>query len=126
MNIVLVSRDGDLYKLCREMLSELPHGDWHLSVATPGTCPTDADLYIWDNYIWDSQAKIDLRLAPNLSRHLFLMQRNDVAKFHQSLGGAEANILLKPVTRATLSALDRKSTRLNSSHLKLSRMPSSA
>ena len=106
MKIILVSQDGDLYKLCREMLSELLDGDRHLSMASPGNCPPGADLYIWDDYILDSQTKMDLpqRLAPSLSRHLFLVSREDVTKFHRSLGGTEANILLKPVTRATLAA----------------------
>ena len=41
---------------------------------------------------------------------------------------APVTVVLPLVAAATLptSALDRKSTRLNSSHLKLSRMPSSA
>src|SRR5437868_10317967 len=43
-------------------------------------------------------------MAQSHSRHLFLIQRNDVARLNQNLGGAEANILLKPVTPATLSA----------------------
>lgn len=101
MNVILVSRDGDLYKMCREILSEFPRPDVHLSVATAETCPAAADLYIWD-----SQVKTDLppKLDQGLSRHLFLINRRDVARFHDIPGATEANILLKPVTRATLSA----------------------
>jgi signal transduction histidine kinase len=101
MKVILVSRDGDLYKLCREILSEIPGCDLHLSTATPANCTPGAALYIWDD-----QTDVDLpqELEPSLSKHVFLIHRKDVAKFHHNLGGAEANILLKPVTRATLAA----------------------
>jgi signal transduction histidine kinase len=39
-----------------------------------------------------------------LSKHLFLLHRNEVVTFRENLGPAEAVILLKPVNRATLSA----------------------
>jgi two-component system, OmpR family, phosphate regulon sensor histidine kinase PhoR len=39
-----------------------------------------------------------------LSKHLFLVHRKDLANFRESVAPAEANILLKPATRATLSA----------------------
>jgi signal transduction histidine kinase len=101
MKIVVVSRDSHLYRLCRVILSEFPGRDWQLTTATPRTCPLDAELYIWDG-----QANLELprTLEPNFSRHLFLLNRSDVAKLHENAGGAEMNILLKPVTRATLSA----------------------
>jgi signal transduction histidine kinase len=101
MKVILVSRDGDLYKLCREILSEIPGRDRHLSTATSANCTPGAALYIWDD-----QTKVDLpqKVEPSLAKHLFLIHRKDVVKFHHNLGGAEANILLKPVTRATLAA----------------------
>src|SRR5436190_587128 len=101
MKVILVSPDADLYKLCREILSELLGPEGHLIKANPDNCPGDADLYLWDG-----SAPVDLRqrLTQSHSRHLFLIQRNDVARVNQNLGGAEANILLKPVTPATLSA----------------------
>ena len=48
------------------------------------------------------------------------MQNNTIAKTLSEL------TLGDPTVFEDLAALDRKSTRLNSSHLKLSRMPSSA
>ena len=101
MKVILVSRDADLYKLCREILSEIPGRDRHLSTATPANCTPGAALYIWDD-----QTKVDLpqKVEPSLSKHLFLIHRKDVVKFHHNLGRAEVNILLKPVTRATLAA----------------------
>ena len=101
MNVVLISRDADLYKLCREILNEFKGLDWHLAKTTPASCPADADLYIWD-----SPAKSDLprEIEQRISKYLFLVHRSDVAEFHQNLGSDEAAILLKPVTRACLSA----------------------
>lgn len=101
MKVILVSADEDLYTLCREILNDLVEYDWHLSASTAAGCPANADLYIWD-----SPGNIDLpqELDQRLSKHLFLVHRNDAAKFCQNLGGAEATILLKPVTRANLSA----------------------
>ena len=54
MNIVLISSDNDLCKLCREILSTFVGYEWHLATATPENSPPDADFYIWD-----SQAGMD-------------------------------------------------------------------
>lgn len=101
MRVILVSRDGDLYQLCREILNEFNGLDWHLVKASPENCPLDGDFYIWD-----SPAGIDLLqgIDQHFSKQLFLVPRSDVAKFHENLGSVEAAILLKPVTRACLSA----------------------
>ena len=101
MKVVLISSDRDLYTLCREILDGLTGYDWHLLAATPPTCPSDADFYIWDCH---GKIEIPPELAHRLSKHLFLVHRNDIAKLHQNLGSVEAPILLKPVTRASLSA----------------------
>jgi signal transduction histidine kinase len=101
MHVILISGDGDLYKLCREILNEFNGLDWHLVKAAPENCPPDGDFYIWD-----SPTRIDLPqgMDQRFSKHLFLVPRSDVAKFHENAGTAEAAILLKPVTRACLSA----------------------
>src|SRR5215472_1726819 len=101
MNVVLISWDSDLYKLCRELLSEIYGVGWHLAKASPATCPPHADLYIWD-----SPAKKDLSRAieQHFSKSIFLVNRSDVAEFQQNLRSEEATILLKPVNRACLSA----------------------
>jgi signal transduction histidine kinase len=101
MHVILISGDGELYKLCREILNEFNSLDWHLVKAAPENCPPDGDFYIWD-----SPTRIDLPqgIDQRFSKHLFLVPRSDVAKFHENPGTAEAAILLKPVTRACLSA----------------------
>mgnify|MGYP003332783609 CR=1 FL=1 len=44
----------------------------------------------------------------------------------QAITGAQANGAVGSITQVTVAPEDRKSTRLNSSHVALSRMPSSA
>jgi len=101
MHVILISRDGELYKLCREILNEFNGLEWHLVKASLESCPPDGDFYIWD-----SPTRIDLPpgIDQRFSKHLFLVPRSDVAKFYENPGTAEAAILLKPVTRACLSA----------------------
>jgi len=100
MNVILISPDGELRKLCGDILNTFAAPGWQLSTATPEACPLDADFYIWD-----SPASTDLPGGlDRLAKHLFLVHRSEVATFHQNFGGAEANILLKPVTRASLAA----------------------
>jgi signal transduction histidine kinase len=101
MKVILISADDHLYALCREILNDFAGYDWHLSMADPANCPANADLYIWDGF-----SKIDLprELDGRMSRHLFLVHRNDAPKFCHDSGSPEETILLKPVTRASLSA----------------------
>lgn len=100
MEVILISGDADLYKMCREILTEFTGLECNLIQTAPESCPPGADFYIWD-----SPGRIDpVGLGPRLSRHLFLVPRYDVAKFQEDLGNAEAAILLKPVTRAWLTA----------------------
>jgi signal transduction histidine kinase len=62
---------------------------------------SDTDLYIWD---FEPERAVPPGLRQESCKHLFLVNRKDVATFHTCLGRADANILLKPVTRTTLSA----------------------
>ena len=101
MNVQLISQDDDLRKLCQEILSELPRRDWHLFGPTLENRAANTDLYIWD---FRPDVELPSAFEEGLSRHLFLVHRKDVARFHERLGRTEANVLLKPVTRATLSA----------------------
>src|SRR5690242_11772959 len=101
MHVILISRDGNLYKMCREILNEFHGLDCHLVKVLPENCPPEGNFYIWDN-----PATIDLPpgIEQRFSKHLFLVPRSDVARFQENMGSAEAAILLKPVTRACLTA----------------------
>jgi len=103
MNVRLLSQDRRLYKLCRDIRSESSGNQWHLLAgsAENGASNTDTDLYIWD---FDPDSRLSSQVGPHLSKYLFLVARKDVAKFHNWLGRTDVTILLKPITRATLSA----------------------
>jgi signal transduction histidine kinase len=106
MNVQLISKDPSLDKLCREILTECECVDWSLSQTSPSSCSAGADLYIWDE-IWDD--KSSPQLSPAFSQyssmHVVLLRRDDVEKFRENTDKVDAVILLKPVTRASLSSL---------------------
>ena len=101
MNVLLASPDTDLYKLCREILNEYQGLDWNLSKVAADSSAQNADLYIWDG---TPAMDLPRELDPRFSKHLFLLQPNEVAAFRENLGTAEAAILIKPVNRAALAA----------------------
>ncbi len=103
MDVRLISDDRDLYKLCREVLSETRGGycDLYTLAAHEAGGHTDADISLWDYY---PDMPLPDCIAESPSKHLFLVQRKDLACFHEQTGAVEAHILLKPVTRATLGA----------------------
>ena len=77
MNIILVSEDQELRKLCSEVLSEFSDLDWRLTAATPSNCPENADFYIWDDH---GRLTPLPHLDPDWSRHLFVVHRDDIAR----------------------------------------------
>jgi signal transduction histidine kinase len=101
MNVILVSGDSDLYKLCVEILAERSNKVGCVSTARPGDHPSDADLYIWDT---GGDPIPPEGLDQSASKHLFLIERKDIAGLSGASADIRTNILLKPVTRATLSA----------------------
>lgn len=100
MDIRLVSEDRDLFELCREALSEIPGRPSQLSTASFEGAGTGADLYIWD---FDPKFPAPDLIHYSQSSHLFLVDRKDLAAFPANAGSVGPMILLKPVSRATLS-----------------------
>jgi signal transduction histidine kinase len=96
VNVQLTSPDDGLYRLCEEVLTEYLGNNWNL-----GSGRSQADLYIWD---FHSESDIPKGWEQIPSRHLFLVHRRDLRRFQECAGRPEATILLKPITRATLSA----------------------
>lgn len=101
MEIRLISEDADLYKLCREILADFRGQSWSLSAVSMQDAGTGADLYIWDFH-----PSISLReqIHGSSAKHLFLVSRKDLANFRLITESFEPMILLKPVTRAALTA----------------------
>src|ERR1051326_1278825 len=101
MLVKLVSKDPELYKLCRETLGDIPGHQWTITAVDAMDTDLSADLYLWD---FHPNLLLPEHIQGSLARHLFLVQRKDLPGFRRKTGAAEANILLKPVTRATLAA----------------------
>jgi len=99
MDVCLISQSSELHKLCSEVLEELfgQHISFH----------ADADHSRSDIYIWDFHPNM---VFPNnldwrqKQKHFFLLQRRQMAAFRQKAPSPDVNLLLKPVTRATLRA----------------------
>jgi signal transduction histidine kinase len=100
MYVKLVSEDRDLYKLCRESLAEIPGHNWDVSAIGSQEHDDGSDLWLWD---YHPAMALPEFTTHSPSKHLFLVHRKDLAGF-RSRASAEAHILLKPVTRATLAA----------------------
>jgi signal transduction histidine kinase len=100
MYVKLVSEDRDLYKLCRESLAEIPGDNWDVSAIGSQEHDDGSDLWLWD---YHPAMALPEFTTHSPSKHLFLVHRKDLAGF-RSRASAEAHILLKPVTRATLAA----------------------
>ena len=101
MHAQLFSSDHDLYRLCRGVLTELAGDDWTLAMVSAEEAEDHADLSLWD---YRADVPLPECAFSNPSKHLFLVDRQDVAKFREQTGTDDGHILLKPVTRATLAA----------------------
>src|SRR5579872_3191314 len=102
MTVHLISTDAELYKLCREVLADIPDSGHSctISAISPDAPWLEADLHIWD---FCSNLALPDHFNWNPLRHLFLVDRKDLSTFHKRIGAGEGNVLLKPVTRATLA-----------------------
>jgi signal transduction histidine kinase len=96
VNVQLACQDEGLCHLCHEVLTEYLGHNWNL--CRGGAEP---DLCIWD---LPSEAEIPKEWEQMPSRYLFLVHRRDLRRFQECTGGRGAMFLLKPITRATLSA----------------------
>jgi signal transduction histidine kinase len=101
IEISLSSSDRELKKLLREVVAEIRVPQCALTVAKPEETGSEADLWLWD---YEPGKPFPVNAGFRASRHLFLVHSNDLAEFRAAIAPAEANILLKPVTRTTLKA----------------------
>ena len=101
MHVQLFSPDRELYRLCREVLSEIVGDSWTLSTITAEDPSNQCDLALWD---CQGEAPLPECAFSSVSKNLFLVERKDLAGFRERTGTDDGHILLKPVTRATLAA----------------------
>jgi signal transduction histidine kinase len=99
MKVQLISVDSDLRKLCQDILAQLGCRNCHISGGMVED--SDSDLCIWD-YAPDMKLPAEADWVP--LRHLFLVLRKDIGNFRQAAPYPDATIILKPVTRAALTA----------------------
>src|SRR5579872_5009209 len=108
MDICLISQDHELYKLCAEVLEEFAP---NVKLIAGAGRHSLADIYIWDFH--------PKMVFPNdldwsqKQKHFFLLHRRQVTAFHQKAPSTDVNLLLKPVTRATLKAFLANSLEMN-------------
>jgi len=101
MDIVLISEDRELYRICVEILAEILAQPWTLIAAGPGDSIGQADLCIWD---YQPSGAFPNQGSGGSCKHLYLVSRKDLPGLRRQLAVAEAHILLKPVTPVTLAA----------------------
>lgn len=102
MKIRLISRDEQLYTVCREILAQIPGKQWDFAATAPNGRPPAADLYIWD---FDPAMAIPEKLDFSDERkNIFLVQRKELGVFRDRLPLAAVAMLLKPVNQTTLRA----------------------
>jgi signal transduction histidine kinase len=99
MDVKLVTQDRELLKMCREIVTNLPHQHCTFSAATSEDGDAEADVFLWD---FEPHTTRLPDIDGNPSKHLFLVHRNDLPLFRDRIAAAEARIFLKPVRRATL------------------------
>ena len=101
MNILLFSNDEKLADFCREILCEMFGTESRLEVGFPGQCPSQEDLCLWDFIPGEMPIPQDLDPA-KLRKSLFLLHRKHLPALQALVGTVDINVLLKPVTAATL------------------------
>jgi signal transduction histidine kinase len=102
MEVVVVSKDTELQKLCREVLGEILGTGWGFTVRDYTHPCSDADLHIWDfNPNTDLLKRLD---SADWQKHLILLRREDLALMQES-SFPVVNVILKPFAKATLRAL---------------------
>ena len=95
MRICLISRDVTLNELIRKVEGA------KVIFNAPGDELPDSDLYLWDLESGSLPPSVSSRAE---GRHLFLVDRRNLASLGQRLKDETACILLKPLNRATLEA----------------------
>jgi signal transduction histidine kinase len=102
MNVRVVSQDEKLYGICQAIRAASPECSWQLvNGELSGASGAETDLHIWD---FDPNLGIAASVRHDPLKHLFLVDRKDLAAFQASIGRTDLAVLLKPVTRATLAA----------------------
>jgi signal transduction histidine kinase len=103
VHLKLISADRDLQKACREILSEVFGQTAVLSLLEPEDYIPGPELCLWDYR--PGLTFPAFPFLPNAtSRQLFVVHKDDLTDFYEKLGTRHAAVLLRPVSRPTLTA----------------------
>jgi signal transduction histidine kinase len=102
MVIHFVGNNPELYRLCHDILAETPElgHSWTLKAVPSEENGEPADLYIWD---FHPNLSLPAFGRWNSHRHLFVADPEDVEALEKCVGTTDHNLLLKPLSRATLA-----------------------
>lgn len=115
MDISLISQDRELYELCSEVVGELFGSNATFRAGESSRKALKADLCIWDfhpDLVFPDEPDWTFKRS-----HFFLLQRRQLGTFREKVPFPEVNLLLKPVTRATLKAFLGQPGALAPAHL---------
>lgn len=104
IKVALISHDRSIAKSCRETLAELFGPEFTLTVGAARELVAESDLCIWDFIPGETEITLQPADVQQLQSHFFVVQRRDVAALRELVGSPNLNLLLKPLTPATLRA----------------------
>jgi signal transduction histidine kinase len=102
IKVALISHDRAIARSCRTVLGELFGQDFSLAVASARDPRPESDLCIWDFVPGETQIALQGADIQRLQDHFFVVQGKDVAALREQVGSPNLNLLLKPLTPATL------------------------
>jgi signal transduction histidine kinase len=101
VKLYLNSDDSEVHRLCQEVLGEILGRGWTLHIGKGSEPEPEGDLFIWD---WQAAEAIPSIDSAERWRHFFLVSRTSIDQFLESAGPCDLNVLLKPLTKASLTA----------------------
>lgn len=104
IKVALFSHDQSIAELCRTILADLFGPEFTLTVGMAFGLSSQADLCIWDFIPGETEAIIQTTDVERLHSHFFVVQRKDLGALRALVGSPNLNLLLKPLTPATLRA----------------------
>lgn len=102
MLVYVISKSSQVHSLCSDVLRDLLGGDCTIHCVAAAVERFDADLYLWD--IFPGSETFQRVPVEEKWRHYFFTDRSEVEALEARLPLVHTNILLKPITRATLHA----------------------
>jgi len=101
--VSLFSEAPELIRLLRDTFAETPGSQFTLDVKRWGEHPPQNHLCIWD-FVPGKTVFPQGIDRDQWRKHVFLLHRRELGNLESLIGASDVNVLLKPVTRATLRA----------------------